>query len=58
MNTVIRNDQLESLVAGYRNYASPEEMTFQAASDEPATSPFCGFFASFAFSYITTNGPG
>ncbi|MFO7251645.1 MAG: LxmA leader domain family RiPP [Actinomycetes bacterium] len=48
----------QELVTGYRSYAEAADLTVAAAVDAPATSPFCGFFASFAFSYITTNGPG
>ncbi|MBE3008552.1 LxmA leader domain family RiPP [Microbispora sp. NEAU-D428] len=49
---------IEELVAGYRSYADVADLNVAAAVDAPATTPFCGFLASFAFSYITTNGPG
>ena len=50
--------ELHDLVAGYSAYAASEEIAFESASSEMASSPLCGFLASFAFSYLTTNGPG
>lgn len=49
---------LGDLVEGYRQYAHQDELVFRPTTEEPATTPFCGFFLSFAFSVITTNGPG
>jgi hypothetical protein len=48
----------EELVTGYRSYAEAADLNVGAAADVPASSPFCGFVASFMFSYVTTNGPG
>ncbi|MBY6350953.1 LxmA leader domain family RiPP [Rhodococcoides corynebacterioides] len=49
---------LTELVGGYREYAAADELSAGAAVDAPASTPFCGAAASFAFSYITTGGPG
>jgi hypothetical protein len=48
--------ELMSLVSGYSSYAAAEEISFTAESDLPASSPLCGFLASFAFSYFTSTG--
>ncbi|WP_158754607.1 LxmA leader domain family RiPP [Streptomyces sp. NRRL F-2580] len=54
------NDQstLEDLVTGYESYADADEIEVDAVTGAPATTPFCGAVASFALSYVTTNGPG
>ncbi|SNT25170.1 MULTISPECIES: LxmA leader domain family RiPP [Streptosporangium] len=49
---------IEEMVTGYRSYADISDLNVAAAVDAPATTPFCGALASFAFSYITTGGPG
>ncbi|MET3804677.1 hypothetical protein ABIB25_001672 [Nakamurella sp. UYEF19] len=49
---------LEDMIGGYRSYADTEDLVVSAAGEAPATTPFCGFVASFAFSYVTTFGPG
>ena len=50
--------ELMNLVSGYSTYAAADELSFTAESSEPASTPICGFLASFAFSYITSGGPG
>lgn len=50
--------ELEEMLAGYRIYADSTEIAPVATADAPASSPLCGFLASFAFSYLTTGGPG
>ncbi|MFD6887126.1 MULTISPECIES: hypothetical protein [unclassified Streptomyces] len=49
---------IEEMVTGYTSYAETDELNVTAMVDAPATTPFCGAAASFAISYITTNGPG
>lgn len=49
---------IQELVGGYQSYADAAQLDVGAETAAPATSPFCGFVASFTFSYITTNGPG
>lgn len=49
---------LTEMVNGYRTYAEPTDVGVTAASETPASTPFCGALASFAFSYVTTNGAG
>ncbi|WP_192811984.1 LxmA leader domain family RiPP [Arthrobacter sp. M2012083] len=48
--------ELMSLVSGYSTYAAADEISFTAEGDTPASSPLCGFLASFAFSYFTSTG--
>lgn len=49
---------IEDLVGGYQSYTEADQLSVSAETSAPATTPFCGFVASFAFSYITTYGPG
>ena len=49
---------LTEMVNGYRTYAEPTDVGVSATSATPASTPFCGAVATFALSYITTNGPG
>lgn len=49
---------LTEMVNGYRAYAEPADVGIAAASETPASTPFCGAVATFALSYLTTNGPG
>lgn len=49
---------LTEMVNGYRAYAEPTDVGITAVSETLASTPFCGAVATFALSYLTTNGPG